>query len=198
MWKDTAVFYTSDHGELLGDFGDFCKSCFLEPSARVPLIARLPRWMSTATGQPSSALVELADLYPTLLEVGGAKIPGDIDGRSLMPILTGQASEHRDHLHGQISSLHMFHDGRYKYLYCTRDGRELLFDMETDPGETRDLSADAPLLASLRQKFVAHLAAEKHEHLVDGAPLNEHRTLSPRNQRSPIDWLGWAGTASGI
>lgn len=198
MWKDTAVFYTSDHGELLGDFGDFCKSSFLDASARVPMIARLPRWMSTATGQASSALVELADLYPTLLELGGAEIPGDIDGRTLMPILTGHAAGHRDHLHGQIEGSHMFHDGRYKYLYSVADGRELLFDMDADPSETHDLSGDAALLKPIREKFIQHLAAERHAHLVGGKLLNEHRTLSPRNQRSPIDWLGWAGTGSGI
>ena len=198
LWQDTAVFYTSDHGELLGDYGDFCKSCFLEPSARVPMIARLPRWLTTSTGQPSKALVELADLYPTLLQLAGTDSPDDIDGRSLLPLLTGQASEHRQHLHGQISGSHMFHDGRYKYLYFIEDGRELLFDMDNDPHETRDLSSDSLKLTAIRNQFIKHLAEEKHQHLVAGQLLNENRTLPPRNQRSPINWLGWAGTASGI
>lgn len=88
--NDTLTLYTSDHGEHLGDHGDFSKSTFLESSARVPLLIRLPGgWRE---GQPArvAALAQHADLLPTFCEAAGIAPPGDIDGSSLFPLLRSE------------------------------------------------------------------------------------------------------------
>ena len=93
----TVVIFTSDHGEMLGDHGLIQKGCrFYEGLVRVPLIFSWPGRF--AQGLKSDALVELLDKAPTLLELAGLGVPERMHGRSLLPILTGEAdaNHHRD------------------------------------------------------------------------------------------------------
>ena len=94
---NTAVIYTSDHGEMLGDHGLLFKGCrFYEGLVRVPLLFRWPGHVSA--GLKSDALVELLDLSATLLDLAGVSQPEEMQGRSLLPILTGKSPPeyHRD------------------------------------------------------------------------------------------------------
>ena len=81
--QDTAVFFTSDHGYLLGEHHFWQKGNLREEVTRVPLIMRVP------TGQPgaSSSVVELVDLFPTACEATGLAIPQGVEGKSLLPVL---------------------------------------------------------------------------------------------------------------
>ena len=86
---ETAMFYMSDHGELLGDHGLLFKGCrFFEGLVHVPLIVSWPR--SLLEGTVSRALVELVDVAPTLLELSGIPIPDSMQGRSLAALLQGR------------------------------------------------------------------------------------------------------------
>lgn len=190
QWDDTLVIYTSDHGESLGDHGNAAKMTFLEASAHVPFIARPPKSWATEPGRVNSSLVEWADILPTLCDAAGAEIPADVTGRSLCPILRGEAPSVRDELHGQIDDAHMMHDGRLKYLYGVADGSELLFDTAQDPNDEHPIE-DATLLASARERFTAHLQSEDHPHLEGGAPLNRHRAVRPLNELRAHNSSGW-------
>ena len=93
----TIVIFTSDHGEMLGDHGLLLKGCrFYEGLVRVPLIIAWPGHFQA--GLVSDALVELTDLMPTLIEACGLPIPERVQGRSLLPMMTGRADprRHRD------------------------------------------------------------------------------------------------------
>jgi iduronate 2-sulfatase len=85
---ETIVVLFSDHGFHLGDSGLWCKDTVYEAATRVPLLVSAPRGGSrrSATGR-ADALVELIDLYPTLVELCGLPLPGKLDGRSLVPLL---------------------------------------------------------------------------------------------------------------
>jgi len=190
MWDDTVILYTTDHGEHLGDHGMYFKGTFLEGAAHIPLLVRCPKWMQAQRGASTGALAELADLLPTLCDITGAEVPPDVTGRSLLPLLRGQVDAVRDDLHGQIGNQHMFHDGKYKYLYFADDGRELLFDKAADPLDERDLSGDEALTASLRDRFCAHLQAEGSEHLVDGELVNLHQRITHDDETNVIGWMG--------
>lgn len=88
--NNTLIIFTSDHGEMLGDHGFTGKGCrFYEGLVRVPLIFWWPGKFEADL--QSDALVELIDIAPTLLEITGEKIPDRMQGKSLLPILTGQA-----------------------------------------------------------------------------------------------------------
>ncbi|HIB89878.1 TPA: DUF4976 domain-containing protein [Candidatus Poribacteria bacterium] len=146
--NNTIVVFTSDHGDMTGDHGLRLKGCrFYEALVRVPLILSYPDQFKQ--GLQSSALVELVDIVPTLLEIAHLPIPETMQGQSLLPILTGStnADYHRDSvrseyckvLSGTESYATMIRDQRYKLI--NYHGHELgeLFDLEHDPGEFDNL-----------------------------------------------------------
>ncbi|MCD6291067.1 MAG: sulfatase-like hydrolase/transferase [Anaerolineae bacterium] len=150
--ENTIVIFMSDHGEMLGDHGLLFKGCrFYEGAVHVPLIISWPGHFQA--GLRSNALVELVDIVPTLLEITGLPIPNDMAGKSLLPILTGQAapdhhhdfvlSEYRDTLARPYASRgSMIFDGRYKL--CVYHGHEVgeLYDLQEDPHEFHNLWDD--------------------------------------------------------
>ena len=95
MADNTIVIYMSDHGDMLGDHGIYEKGpYFYDCLTRVPLIIRWPR--KGKAGLKVNALVELVDLAPTIMDIAGLTTPAGMQGRSLVPLLTGASSEHRD------------------------------------------------------------------------------------------------------
>ncbi len=86
---DTLVVYTTDQGANW----PFAKWCLYDAGIRVPLIARWPGRIGA--GKVSAAMVSLVDLLPTCLDAAGADAPEGLDGRSFLPVLTGESREHR-------------------------------------------------------------------------------------------------------
>ncbi|MCD6518904.1 MAG: sulfatase-like hydrolase/transferase [Anaerolineae bacterium] len=150
--EKTVVIFMSDHGEMLGDHGLLRKGCrFYEGAVHVPLIVSWPGHF--IQGVRSEALVELIDLVPTLFEMLDMPIPPELEGKSLLPILTGRAdpSVHRKFVHTEYhdalrrpyaSHANMIFDGRYKLVVY--HGHEIgeLYDLENDPNEFVNLWYD--------------------------------------------------------
>lgn len=83
--KKTIIVFVSDHGYHLGEHDLWAKTSCFEYDARVPFIIAPP--MGPTVGQASASLVELVDLFPTLVEASGLKpLPG-LEGTSLLPIV---------------------------------------------------------------------------------------------------------------
>jgi len=160
LTDDTMIVFTSDHGDYLGDHWMGEKELFHDASARIPLIVVDPRPQADATrGLRSAALVEAIDVVPTILDYfGGKQVPHIIEGRSLSPILHGQAEKVREVAVSEYdysmrdvrkrlgvavkdAKLTMLFDGRWKYIFA-EGFRPMLFDLETDPDELKDLGAD--------------------------------------------------------
>jgi choline-sulfatase len=143
--ESTRVIYTSDHGDNLGARGLWGKSVMYEESVAVPLI------MTGADAAPGSVVdtpVSLIDLYPTILEgVGCPAHPDDSDlpARSLWRIAAGERPDRavlsEYHAAASVTGSFMLRHGRWKYVYHV-GYRPELFDLEGDPGETRDLAED--------------------------------------------------------
>ncbi len=86
--ENTIVVFTSDHGYHAGEHGQFGKWTNFEIGSRVPFMISVPG--SKAVGKVSNSLVELIDLYPTLLElcnISSDKLKTKLDGKSLVPII---------------------------------------------------------------------------------------------------------------
>jgi arylsulfatase A-like enzyme len=79
--EDTLVIFNSNHGYLLGQHGRFEKHCCYEEAIRSALVMRLTGVI--APGRSSAALVELIDVVPTVLELCGVEVPGNVQGQSL-------------------------------------------------------------------------------------------------------------------
>ena len=144
---NTLVIYSTDHGESLGDHGLIEKGCrFYEGLVRVPLIFSWPGQVKA--GLQSDALVELMDIAPTLLEAAGLDIPEHVQGRSLWPLLTGRAEQHKDFVRSEYfdaiqaadhSRATMYRDRRHKLVVYHGHGLGELYDLDNDPGEFDNL-----------------------------------------------------------
>ena len=174
---DNTIFvYTADHGEMAGDHRRFDKTCFFEASLRVPFIVAGP---GVTPGQDTDALVETIDVGKTLCELAGVA-PHDLDqGKSLVPILSGQTDSHRDTVYCEMGCDRMLLDGRYKLMWGDPKGdtRKLgrlhldkpvniapspgrLYDLQEDPHETVDLAQDPThrdLLHDMLQKLIVRI-----------------------------------------
>ena len=147
--QNTIVLFMSDHGEMLGDHGLVLKGCrFYEGAVHVPLILSWPGRF--CQGRRSDALVELTDIVPTLLEVIALPAAENVQGRSLLPILTGQADpdRHRDFVRCEYhdaldrpyaSHANMIYDGRYKLVVYHGHKIGELYDLREDPDEFHNL-----------------------------------------------------------
>ncbi len=147
--ENTVIILTSDHGETLGDHGLIQKGCrFYEGLVRVPLIFSLPGQF--VGGLKSDALVELIDKTPTLLELAGLPIPKQMHGRSLLPILRGEAdpNHHRDFVRCEYydainmrdhTFATMYRDKRYKLVVYHGHEEGELYDLVDDPDEFNNL-----------------------------------------------------------
>lgn len=159
---NTIVVFVSDHGDMLGERGLWYKMNFFEGAARIPLSISAPdRFKPRNVSMPASAM----DVLPTLLELAGvdeADIVLTPDGQSLVAAAMG--NEDKDRLiaceymaEGSISSLMMFRQGEYKYIYC-KDDPEQLFNLRTDPLELCNL-VDNPAHADALEDFRGQIAS---------------------------------------
>jgi choline-sulfatase len=179
--NNTLVLFTSDHGYLLGQHGRFEKHCCLEPAVRAALLMRFPGLIRP--GRATSALVELIDLLPTLLELCGVPIPANVHGRSLTALLQEKTDVHREHVIAEYADNEeaMIRTQRWKLIYSTgarlrRDGYALgpppssplvhLYDLDNDPDEIMNLAGHAghaDQVVQLTNLLVDHLVHTARE-----------------------------------
>ena len=145
--ENTLVIFTSDHGETLGDHGLIMKGCrFYEGLVRVPLIVS---WPGHVVANRRDDLVELLDIAPLLMELAGLEVPARMCGRSLLPLISGQADGvHKDHVRCEYydalegtdgTCATMYRDRRYKLVVYHGHQLGELYDLETDPHEFDNL-----------------------------------------------------------
>ena len=151
--ENTLVIFMSDHGDALCDHGLLLKGCrFYEGSVRVPLLISWPGRFQQ--GVVSEALVELIDLVPTFYDILDIDIPYYIQGKSLLPVLTGQSSaeSHRAAVRSECYGALDFPDQTHATMYRDRQWKLVsyhqknileLYDLENDPWEHHDLSEDS-------------------------------------------------------
>ncbi|MGB3242921.1 MAG: sulfatase-like hydrolase/transferase [Sulfitobacter sp.] len=90
QYEDTLIIVTADHGEMLGDRHSWGKFTVHDAAYHVPLIIRQPGNAARA-GTIMSQPTETIDITPTILEWSGQAVPNSMDGRSLLPLLRGEA-----------------------------------------------------------------------------------------------------------
>ena len=139
--NNTIVIFMSDHGEMLGDHGIYLKGPhFYEEAVRVPLIFNWPGQFKT--GLKVDGLTELIDITPTLLDAAGLSIPQFIQGKTLLPILSGKANP--DHHRNSVFSEY-YNAWSHKHSYGTMhrtNSHKMIVYHGTDQGELYDLDKD--------------------------------------------------------
>ncbi|HUG94336.1 MAG TPA: sulfatase [Planctomycetaceae bacterium] len=162
---NTVIIVSSDNGFYLGEHGLAGKWFMHEESIRVPLIVHDPRSPEHLRGRRPAELALSIDIAPTICELAGVDVPAAMQGRSLVPLLGGEAVGWRDDFlyehrfpHPRIPQTEGVRTARWKYVRYTSvtPVREELFDLESDPHEEHDLAADprhATQLAALRTRW---------------------------------------------
>ncbi|WP_062105943.1 sulfatase family protein [Bacillus niameyensis] len=138
----TVIVFTSDHGEMNGDYGLLYKSNFLKSSVQIPCIIRTPETMKqTRAGAVYRGVVELNDIGPTLVEVAKGKLKHHQFGQSLLPVFRNIEHNHRNSALAEINGEVMLLTDEWK-IALNKDGEcYLLFDIKNDPHEQRNLAS---------------------------------------------------------
>ena len=139
MWDNTLIVYTTDHGEMFGDHRDAGKSSFYRSASDIPMMIRAPRSWQSPAGQERSELVGLTDLLPTLVRAADGRIPDDVYGQDLCPLVRGDESTLRSVFVGAIDSRYLVDDGVHRWIYHTDDGSQQLFAVTDLATNTRSL-----------------------------------------------------------
>jgi choline-sulfatase len=176
----TNVIYTSDHGEMLGEFGMWWKCALYEDSARIPCIAAGPDFSG---GRRSRCPVDLHDAQASLFAATGADRPAGWVGAPLQSIPEEDAdrvvfSEY--HGHGARESSFMIRRGNWKYLHHFNAPHQL-FNLSEDPHELRNLCHSYPAPRPWNRRCVASVIRNGKM----TAPPDLSKNRSPRSK--PID-----------
>jgi len=166
-YANTLIVFSSDQGIALGSHGLMGKQNLYEHSMNPALIFAGP-------GVPRSKKVDgfayLFDIYPTVCDLVGVPIPAGLEGRSQAPVLRGEKRSVRDAVFlGYKDLQRAVRRGRWKLIRYPKIDRTQLFDLESDPHETVDLSDD-PAQQSRVEELTA-LMREQQERFGDPAPL---------------------------
>ncbi|WP_211746149.1 sulfatase-like hydrolase/transferase [Paenibacillus sp. Marseille-Q4541] len=148
LYDNTVIIFTADHGESLGIHGGLCdKSFFMyEETCRIPLIVK-PAGDTKGQHRTEESFVGTCDIHATILDLAGVgSIPQGSDGRSFLPMLTGETvDEWPDSvvtegagLEAAMFTQRMIRKGSYKYVFNCGDMDEL-YHLESDPHELTNL-----------------------------------------------------------
>lgn len=166
LLKDTLILFSSDHGEMLGDYRCVGKRGFLDPAARIPLLMVHP---DLPQNIQCTEPVSLIDILPTLLDYSEHPHTDTFDGKSLIDIAMGRVN--REFVFGQYHrgehAVYMATGKDAKYIYSAPDQKEWYFDLALDPGETINRAYNPVYqkkVAYIKQALMAYL--KKDDYLV--------------------------------
>jgi arylsulfatase A-like enzyme len=164
LWENTLVLYTTDHGEMLGDFGRGGKGNFTEQVIRAPYFL-VPPGSRDGAGRPRyvDSLVEHIDLAPTILDYAGIPQPGELPGMSLRPILEDASGNTRPATKDRILCEYVtdsrrqrskcLRTERYKYVFngASAPWPVEFYDLQEDPKELVNVAGDPAYRAEVQR-----------------------------------------------
>jgi arylsulfatase A-like enzyme len=179
LMEDSILVFVSDHGEEFLEHGDIkhCRTLF-DSSIHVPLLLKIPGVGPKTVTRPVQSL----DLVPTLVDylgidlgvgTGGARF----EGRSLRGEIEGKGRQ--DPQFGLQGTLRSVSDGRFKLIEDLAGGAPKLFDLQADPGETRDvLAGQRRAYFTLRDALAGWLAHSEGKDAVDASRAAQEKLRS--------------------
>lgn len=162
--ENTAVFFTADHGDMMGERGMWYKFNPFEWSVRVPLIVSVP---GGSKGHVESRGVSLVDLLPTFLDLATDRKPpaliDPLDGKSLVGLLNNDDRQWQDDVmmeymgEGVFAPCLILRKNGFKYVYC-EDDPGMLYDLNNDPGELSNLCGN-PRFSDIEKDMLEEIRA---------------------------------------
>jgi arylsulfatase A-like enzyme len=185
--KNTIVIYSSDQGWYLGEHGWYDKRWMYEESLRTPLLVRWPG--AVKAGSRNEDIVSNLDFAETFLDVAGVKVPSDMQGRSIVPLLKGEAPKdwrksfyyHYYEFPGAHSVARHYGvtNGHHKLIHFYQKEEWELFDLKKDPNEMKSVHGD-PNYAAVQKLMETELARLRKEFKVP-----EVDPSRPKRQKKP-------------
>jgi arylsulfatase A-like enzyme/Flp pilus assembly protein TadD len=196
LYENTLIVLTGDHGESLGEHGEKFHGFFVyNATLHVPVIIHLP---GNDTAKTLPGLISLTDLMPTVLQIVKADIPAQVQGRSLVPLMTPKKEDDSRSLYAETflprihfnwSELRSVETERYQFIQAPKPE---LYDLSTDPAETRNLYSDKKAVA---EELHARLNALIRQYSAN-QELAEKTGLDPALMER-LKSLGYAGFSGG-
>lgn len=184
QYENTVIVFVSDHGVQLGDHHLLPPSAYFDQTFHVPAIIRAPDGnIQMQRGRVVDAFTENVDILPTILDIFGADIPIQCDGRSLVPFLRGKTPQKwRTEAHWEVDfrykegldidfnscCFNVIRDDHYKYVHFAAMP-PLLFDLRNDPDELHNLAGDPAYTEML---------LEYAQKMLSWRMVNDERTLT--------------------
>lgn len=154
LYDDTIIIYTADHGDNLGAHGLIEKGAFTFDE-----IYHIPMVVKGAGQKDNDSFVYLHEIMPTILDVAGSQPPQPVDGKSILPLMTGeQESNGRTevfgefHNHFYIGRQRMVRDHDYQFTFNNSEKGEL-YDLKKDPYQMHNVCYD-PAYADVKKKYM--------------------------------------------
>lgn len=161
LLEHTLLIVTADHGEAMREHGyAFHINCPYDETLHIPLLVRFPR--ARVPRGRVYALTQTIDLFPTFLDlfrIAGSH-PG-LQGKSLLPLLTGEVPKVNDFLVSRTTGdtcCYTVRDAHYALLLHAGAGGRALYDLDDDPWETIDLYRKERARASALERAFASFA----------------------------------------
>jgi arylsulfatase A-like enzyme len=188
LFDPSAIIFTSDHGESLGEHGFYFEHGWFafEPTLHVPLFIKEA---GQVEGRRVEELVSHLDFLPTICGLVDLDTPNAGRGRDLFaergegpPVVIENSDRYPVKFHGLRTS-------QWKYLVSEGDGTEELYDLLADPEETKDVAGEHPeQLASLRAQFESSLESLRNAAVEDaGDAVDDEAT------RRALEAIGYGG-----
>ncbi len=170
LLDNTAICFTSDHGDMLGRNGMWAKRLFYEGAANIPMILSGPASDRRASHhRTDDRIVGWQDVMPSLLDLAGIEIPESVEGLSML------GDRKREWLYGEVGegdhATRMIRRGSHKLIYYPAGNVRQLFDLQSDPCETEDLadsSQHAGILQELTELLISQLYGGDETWVRDG------------------------------
>ena len=173
----TLFVFLADHGEQFLEHGEVkhCHSVF-DVETRVPLIVRLPRELEKLPPRRIESPVANLDVLPTILDYLRIEPPAGLEGKSLRP-----AIDDRTAVHGAVFSSwggqRAARGERYKLILQLGNGSRQLFDLASDPGETRDVLDEHRKIAHRLARELSHWLRDVEGKTKRGADIRDSEAL---------------------
>ena len=198
MRDNTLVIFCSDNGGRIRNGahnGDLRggKKMLYEGGIRVPALVHWPGHLEG--GGINRDVFHIVDLLPTLAGLANAKVPVDLDGINMLPILRGATSSRSEiPLHIDLARAAIL-DGKWKLVVGAEEpdegkssGKTELFDLDADPNETTDLAAAHPTIVARLRARIDHYRAKSAKPLGDQSQAN---STVPEGFTLPKVWRPW-------
>jgi len=191
--QDTLFVAVGDHGESLGEHGNNGHGWDLyQPGVRVPMMLRLDS--AIAPGRKIPDLVQPMDLYPTVLEYFNVEAEAPVDGKSLWKTLTEQAPIPTKPVYSETiymerelkkpgEGIFCIVAGHWKLISDRKGQPTEFYNLEQDPGETRNLVVDKPSWEQAHG-YAMHLLLLNYIKEAEGKPDQAVEELDPETMEA--------------